>query len=94
MDNKKLLVFVYGTLMKCFWNYERLELYNETYVGKGYTMNKGQMFAQYYPYVNFDRENDHIKGEVYLINNDKESVLDMLESEYLRIETDIILTED
>jgi len=75
-----LLVFVYGTLKRGFYNHEVLE--TSQFIGKAITKNKYPMInaQEYFPYLINDKNiGKHIKGEVFKINDLTLEKLDILE---------------
>lgn len=75
-----MLVFVYGTLKRGFYNYEFLA--NSNFIGTAITKNKYPMINAegYFPYLINDKNiGKHIKGEVFEINDVTLNKLDVLE---------------
>jgi len=75
-----MLIFVYGTLKRGFYNYRFLEKSN--FIGTAITNNKYPMINSegYFPYLINDRDRGkYIKGEVFEINNTTLKKLDVLE---------------
>lgn len=96
-DGLKVLVFVYGTLMRCFWNYTNLGLDTQVYIGSGYTYQKGEMVADVWPFADFTNEVCNIQGEIYLVTPDKVKELDLLEiypGGYERSVMEVVLTQN
>jgi gamma-glutamylcyclotransferase (GGCT)/AIG2-like uncharacterized protein YtfP len=62
------LVFVYGTLMKKYWNHRRLG--NSKFIGNATTFDKYPMINRGIPYLfNVPGRGHEIKGEVYHVTS-------------------------
>lgn len=78
------LVFVYGTLLRGMRNHDRMEgavLLGEFKTVKKYRMTAGNYHDTLYavPYVDPSRPTHHIRGEVYLIDDELLATLDRFE---------------
>lgn len=72
-----VLIFVYGTLMKKFWNNYFLE--DSQFLGKVETIEKYSLYIQdLIPKLN-EKENYVVYGELYNISNDTLQEIDSLE---------------
>lgn len=74
---KKIPVFVYGTLRKGQYNHYFLK--DAHYLADGVTENKYGMYAHAYPMVTRDMQDVQIKGELYLVTKEEFKHLDRLE---------------
>ena len=89
--NKKIYVFVYGTLRKGYWNHRLLE--NSKFIGEAITKEKYSLYANGIPYV-VKTPKTQIKGEVYEVDIETLKRLDQLEGHpdfYYREKTDILI---
>ena len=89
------LIFVYGTLKRDYSNHYFIK--DCKFKGNAYTLKKFRMFDKGYPYIIFDENGYHIKGEVYKINEKNIwKILDNLEDyplEYDKKITDVIIND-
>lgn len=74
-----MLVFVYGTLKRGYWNHDRF-LRNAEFVGTGRTTDRFDMVSVGYP-VAFESGRHQILGEVFDVDRETLTDLDALESE-------------
>ncbi|MEO2068955.1 MAG: gamma-glutamylcyclotransferase [Desulfurobacteriaceae bacterium] len=77
MEEKKYLLFVYGTLKKGFWNHHFLQ--NEKFVGKAETKEKYAMYVTRIPFVVKNEKVSTIKGKVYEVSKETLKEIDRLE---------------
>ena len=74
----KNLVFVYGTLMKGYWNHGLLA--GSEFISTATTVEKYVMFASSIPFVSQSQKVSLIHGELYSVTPETLSSLDALES--------------
>ena len=78
--NNKVLVFVYGSLMKGFHNHRLLQVPNVKFIGQDSIRAKMYTNNWSYPFIVFSKSNkDRVIGEVYEIPVSLVARLDMLE---------------
>lgn len=86
-------VFVYGSLMKKYWNHYLLV--KQRYLGRGLLKNYEMYHVSSFPGI-ISKPGENIIGEVYDIDEITLKRLDQLESEglmYLRVEEDVIIND-
>ena len=74
---RKVLLFVYGTLMSGFGNNRLLD--KQHLIGTGETVNQYTMYGSGIPFVNDSKETSKIKGELYEVDIERIPTLDGLE---------------
>lgn len=68
------LLFVYGTLMRGFWNNDLIK--SSKFIGKAKTNEKGWLYINTIPFLNFMEDGEYISGELYQVD---EKTLDMID---------------
>ena len=74
---RKIPVFVYGTLRKGYYNHRLLK--NAQFMDTGVTVDAYTMYAHSYPLVSRKAQDTSIVGEFYLVSKDEFAELDRLE---------------
>ena len=76
----KCYLFAYGSMKKDFINHDRL--INEKFIGNAITKNKYNMYPDslyLFPYAIEKEKVQHLKGELYLLENDNIKNIDRFE---------------
>ena len=78
----KFRVFVYGTLKKGLWNYERfLKGSGSEYFGEAVSVDRFKMIDVGFPVIKADEEGEQVAGEIFTVDDEVLAQLDQLERE-------------
>jgi gamma-glutamylaminecyclotransferase len=73
-------IFVYGTLKRGLWNYERF-LKGSAFVGEAVSVDRFEMIDVDFPVIRPDEEGQQVAGEIFTVDDEVLAELDRLERE-------------
>jgi gamma-glutamylcyclotransferase (GGCT)/AIG2-like uncharacterized protein YtfP len=95
MSSLPMKMFVYGTLMRGFSNHHVISSCN--FLGTAKTVGKYGLFVGSYPFVNSEKNDTQIQGELYEVSTGEQlQHLDELEGHpdyYCRTECEVVLED-